>query len=149
MKEKSLVLRDSVEEWASRRHVPNALSFKGFLGDSVLNPVADAYELAVRLQQLIARIKVIGDAGNVTRPCDLSPSPLFVGPATAASCFHFFRHHGITTVLNCTTDLPEPSKAELGKDIKWCRLLLEDTEDQELTKAFEDGLKAIDKAFED
>lgn len=143
---KSLALRDAVEGWADRWHAANALSFKGFLGDSVLNPVADAYELCVRLKQLIARMKLIGDAGNVTRPCDLSPSPLFVGPATAASCFHFFRERGIKLVVNCTTDLPEPSQDELGKDIKWCRLLLEDTEDQELTKALEDGLEAIDKA---
>ena len=37
---------------------------EGFLGDSVINPVADAYELLVRVQQLVARGKVLGGGGQ-------------------------------------------------------------------------------------
>merc|ERR1712203_867335 len=73
IRQKSLVLREAVDDWASRRGVKTALSFRGFLGDSVLNPIADAYELLVRLQQLNSRAKVMQLASNVTRPSDLSP----------------------------------------------------------------------------
>merc|ERR1712232_559666 len=80
-----------------------------------------------------------------TRPCDLSPSPLFVGPVTAC-CFHLLRKLGVTLVLNCTTDLVPPSSELLGQDMTWKRVALEDTEDQDLQGGFEDGLRAIDAA---
>jgi hypothetical protein len=86
LQEKSCALRQAADEWATRRNVSTAMSFKGFLGDTVLNPIADAYELLVRLQHLIARAKVMANAGNATRPSDLSPTPLFVGPATSGCC---------------------------------------------------------------
>merc|ERR1719421_860389 len=80
LQEKSRALRQAADEWATRRNVKTAMSFKGFLGVTVLNPIADAYELLVRLQHLVARAKVMANAVNATRPSDLSPTPLFVGP---------------------------------------------------------------------
>jgi len=62
LREKSLSLQRAVREWSSRRGMPTVLSFRGFLGDSVLSPIADAYELVVRLQQLTARAKVMAAA---------------------------------------------------------------------------------------
>jgi len=145
LKEKSRALRKAVDDWGTRRGVQTALSLRGFLGDSVLNPFVDAYELLVRLEQVLARVKVMADAGNVTRPADLAPAPLLVGGATSAGCFHYLRKAGVTCILNCSADLPAPPPAALGRDIKWHRLVLEDTEDQDLSQAFEAALQIIDE----
>lgn len=45
LREKSQVLHQAVHDWAHRRDRRSSFSFRGFLGESVLNPVADAYEL--------------------------------------------------------------------------------------------------------
>lgn len=48
-------------------------------------------------------------------------------------------------ILNCTTDLPEPPPDILGDTLKWHRLALEDTEEQDVATCFEDGLRIIDE----
>ena len=45
LREKTQNLAKAVDEWAARRELRTSFSFRGFLGESVLNPVADAYEL--------------------------------------------------------------------------------------------------------
>jgi len=147
LQEKQVVLKEAADDWASRRGLKTAMSFKGFLGNSVLNPIADAYELLVRLRQLVARAKVMANASQVTRPSDLSPSPLFVGPVTGC-CFHLLKKLGVTLVVNCTADLPPPPEAVLGQGLNWMRLKLQDTEDQELLSSLEEGLSAIDEAVQ-
>lgn len=149
LREKSLALREAVDSWAERRGVPAVLSFHGFLGHSVLNPIVDAHELVVRLEQLVARARVMGYASAVTRPSDLAPSPLFVGPATSAGCFHYMRTVGIRCVLNCTSDLPEPSEEELGGDIEWHRVAMEDVEEQDIFQSTEEALAVIDRVAAD
>eukprot|EP00913_Durusdinium_trenchii_P024375 g22884.t1 len=118
-------------DWAQRKaRGGSGFEFRGFLGSSVLNPVADAYELLVRLRQLTSRIKVLHIAGSVSRPADLRPkAPLFLGGATCL-CFHLLRKLGATQILNCTDDLPAPSADELG-ELQWSRLPLMDLEDQD------------------
>jgi len=147
LQEKSIALRQAADDWASRRGVQTVLSFRGFLGNSVLNPIADAYELLVRLQQLIARGKVIANACNVTRPCDLAPTPLLVGPVTAC-CYHLLQKLGVKCIVNCTADLPPPPQAVSDRGFKWHRLRLEDTEDQDLTSSLEEGIHVIDAEVE-
>jgi len=146
LQEKSCALRQAADEWATRRNVSTAMSFKGFLGDTVLNPIADAYELLVRLQHLIARAKVMANAGNATRPSDLSPTPLFVGPATSC-CFHLLRKLGVTCIVNCTKDLPPPTPEQLGSSMQWHRIAVEDTECQDMSQLMEDGFKIIDEVI--
>jgi len=99
----------------------------------------------VRLRQLVARGKVIAEACEATRPSDLSPHPLLVGPATSACCFHLLRKIGVTLIVNCTEDIPEPTKEALG-GIAWHRLALADVEEQDLGAALEEGLSLIDEA---
>jgi len=146
LEEKSLLLRQAADDWASRREVKTALSFRGFIGDSVINPVADAHELLVRLEQLIPRSKVLQNASSVTRPSDLSPTPIFVGPATASCCYHLLHKLGVTCIVNCTTDLPRPDDDVLEGRFTWHRLSLQDTEDQNLAECLEEGLRLIDEA---
>jgi hypothetical protein len=144
LQDRSGRLRKAAEEWAERRGLTVPLSFKGFLGDEVLNPVSDAYELLVRLRQLLGRVRVLADVAIMTRPYSLSPTPLFVGPVTSADCFHYMRHVGITCVLNCAKDLLEPTPAARGK-IAWHRLELADLEDQDLGSELERGLRIVDE----
>lgn len=141
---KTEALGKAAEDWASRRGLQSALSFRGFLGESVLNPVPDAYELLVRLKQLTSRVRVLRHAGSVNRPADLSPkAPLLVGGATSL-CMHLLRKLGVTDVMNCTEDLPELSVEELG-NIRWHRLALADVESQDLALAFQKALEILRK----
>eukprot|EP00438_Fugacium_kawagutii_P001855 Skav217731 [mRNA] locus=scaffold3421:4355:10802:+ [translate_table: standard] len=78
LREKTKVLHQAVHDWAHRRDRRSSFSFRGFLGESVLNPVADAYELLVRLRQLTSRIKVLHIASSVSRPADLGPQAVSV-----------------------------------------------------------------------
>lgn len=147
LREKTQNLAKAVDEWAARRELRASFSFRGFLGESVLNPVADAYELLVRLRQLTSRIKVLHMAGSVSRPADLAPkAPLFVGGATSL-CLHVLRKLGVTHILNCTEDLPAPSEEELG-DLHWRRLALPDHEDQDLSETLKSALQVIAEAEE-
>eukprot|EP00927_Polykrikos_kofoidii_P056756 TRINITY_DN50834_c0_g1_i1.p1 TRINITY_DN50834_c0_g1~~TRINITY_DN50834_c0_g1_i1.p1 ORF type:complete len:808 (+),score=128.77 TRINITY_DN50834_c0_g1_i1:63-2486(+) len=146
LQERSVNLRQAVDEWAARRGVASSWTFRGFLGQSVLNPVVDAYELLVRLQQLLSRLKVMSDAGITTRPRDLYPSPLFLGSATSATSLHLLRKLGVTCLVNCSVDLPEPSAEDLGNDIGWHRCPIEDVEDQEVLPQFDESLRVIDEA---
>lgn len=148
LQQKSMALRQAADDWASQRGLETVQSFRGFLGDSVINPVADAYELLVRLEQLVARAKVLADAALGTRPSALDPTPLFVGPVTASCCLHLLRKLGVTAIINCTMDLPEPDSELLAAapGIAWHRLALADVEDQDLASAFEEGLRIIDGA---
>jgi len=145
LQQKSIILGHAVREWTTRRRVGAVpLSFRGFLGESVLNPVADAYELLVRLRHLVARGKVLASAAGVTRPADLSPSPLLVGPSTSV-CLHLLRKLGVTDIINCSEDLPQPDSQALG-GLRWHRLALADVEEQDLSKALDEGLKLVDEA---
>ncbi|CAK9028623.1 ABC transporter A family member 12 (ABC transporter ABCA.12) (AtABCA12) (Putative ABC2 homolog 16) [Durusdinium trenchii] len=146
LREKTGVLHQAVQDWAQRKaRGGSGFEFRGFLGSSVLNPVADAYELLVRLRQLTSRIKVLHIAGSVSRPADLRPkAPLFLGGATCL-CFHLLRKLGATQILNCTDDLPAPSADELG-ELQWSRLPLMDLEDQDLNENLEKALEIIGKA---
>ena len=48
LREKTGVLHQAVQDWAQRKaRGGSGFEFRGFLGSSVLNPVADAYELLV------------------------------------------------------------------------------------------------------
>eukprot|EP00927_Polykrikos_kofoidii_P073050 TRINITY_DN69124_c0_g1_i1.p1 TRINITY_DN69124_c0_g1~~TRINITY_DN69124_c0_g1_i1.p1 ORF type:complete len:689 (-),score=138.86 TRINITY_DN69124_c0_g1_i1:207-2273(-) len=143
--EKTAQLQQAVDEWAERHEVSTALSFCGFLGPTVLSPMTDARELLLRVRQLVARVKVMAGAGYATRPADLAPAPLFVGPATSADCFHYLRLVGVRLILCCSMDLTEPSETSLGADLKWRRVPLVDIEDQELGEALEEALCAVDE----
>jgi len=145
LQSKSRALGLAAEDWSVRRGVKSAPSFYGFLGDKVLNPVVDAYELLVRLEQLVSRARVMAIASAVRRPSDLSPAPLLVGGATSC-CYHLLRKLGVALIINCTTDLPPPPDGVLCSELRWTRLALEDVEDQDLTASLQEGLQAIDEA---
>jgi atypical dual specificity phosphatase len=75
----------------------------------------------------------------------LPSTPLVVGNAASANAFDMMRKLGITCVLNVTTDIPEPHQSEMGKEIEWHRISLDDAEDQDLSDALDEGLSIIDR----
>lgn len=143
LQDKSRKLSQAAQDWAARRNLPVSFSFKGFLGDSVINPVADAYELLVRVQQLVARGKVMGVAAAVTKPADLGPGPLLVGGATTLG-YHLLKSLGVTCIVNCTMDLPPPPEEAGWENLQWHRLALKDVEEQDCAAAWEEGLTILD-----
>lgn len=55
------------------------------------------------------------------------------------------RRLGIKCMLNMTTDLAELDASELGSDMEWHRIPLEDTQDQDISAALEEALRIIDR----
>eukprot|EP00928_Gymnodinium_smaydae_P018352 TRINITY_DN16990_c0_g3_i1.p1 TRINITY_DN16990_c0_g3~~TRINITY_DN16990_c0_g3_i1.p1 ORF type:complete len:656 (-),score=54.86 TRINITY_DN16990_c0_g3_i1:190-2157(-) len=60
--EKLVALKTAISAWRAEHAMSPGVTFSGFLGDGVLNPTIDAYELLVRLQQLVARAQVMADS---------------------------------------------------------------------------------------
>jgi len=76
----------------------------------------------------------------------LPSSPLLVGSAAAASApVDVMRRLGVKCLLNVTTDLAELNESDLGSDIEWHRLPLQDTEDQDITAVLDEALRIIDR----
>merc|ERR1712224_84796 len=83
------------------------------------------------------------DKASVTA---LPSSPLFVGSAAAASAPQdVMRRLGIKCMLNMTTDLAELGASELGPDMEWHRIPLQDTQDQDISDALEEALRIVDR----
>ena len=59
LRDKTQVLHQAVQDWAQRRDHRSSFSFRGFLGESVLNPVADAYELLVSRQLPFISVNIL------------------------------------------------------------------------------------------
>eukprot|EP00928_Gymnodinium_smaydae_P081039 TRINITY_DN64618_c0_g1_i1.p1 TRINITY_DN64618_c0_g1~~TRINITY_DN64618_c0_g1_i1.p1 ORF type:complete len:670 (+),score=118.86 TRINITY_DN64618_c0_g1_i1:37-2046(+) len=142
---KGRALITAATEWAGRRGVPLPFTFHGFLGESARNPILDAHDLLLRVRHVLSTMRVLVDASQVTRPTELPSTPLLVGGATSL-CFHVLRKVGVTHIVNCTKDLPEPSREELGSDLQWHRLQLADVEGQDLSGAFDEALRIVDGA---
>lgn len=75
----------------------------------------------------------------------LQPYPLLVGSASAVSSVDAIRRSGVKCLLNVTTDLAELQESDLGSDIEWHRLPLQDTEDQDITKVLDEAMSIIDR----
>jgi predicted protein tyrosine phosphatase len=74
----------------------------GFLDGA--SPVVDLYELKVRLEHMLQRLRVLQRAAASARPARAAPG-VFVSGAVGAASRHVLRHLGVTHVLNATADL--------------------------------------------
>mmetsp|Transcript_109966 Transcript_109966/g.206112 ORF Transcript_109966/g.206112 Transcript_109966/m.206112 type:complete len:262 (+) Transcript_109966:60-845(+) len=95
---------------------------------------------------MVSRRSALTDKRCITA---LPPSPVLIGGATAASAFDLMRKLGVKCILNVTTDIAEPRPSELGSDIEWHRIPLQDAEDQDITDALDAGLTIIDRIAEE
>lgn len=118
-----------------------ALLTTGFLDGA--RPVVDVYELRVRLQHMLPRLRVLQVAAASARPLCLLPG-VYLSDAVGASSTHTLRHLGITHILNATEDLlgPDPS---LGAT--WVRCSLRDIEEEDISPFFEVATRFIDGAL--
>ena len=86
----------------------------GFLDGT--HPVVDVYELKVRLEHMLQRLRVLQQAIATAPPTRLLPG-LYLSGAVEASSLHLLRYYGITHVLNATEDLllPEDDQCFVGE----------------------------------
>jgi predicted protein tyrosine phosphatase len=114
----------------------------GFLDGT--HPVVDVYELKVRLEHMLRRLRVLQQASATAAPTALLPG-LYLSGAVEASSLHILRHCGITHVLNCTEDLllPEETQSFTGM-----RIPLRDVEEEDITPYFAPAADFIDAAME-
>jgi len=146
LREKSATLLRAADDWCERHSAPAVLSFAGFLGATAPDPLVDAYELLVRLQQLLARLRVLRLAADASRPLELPGSPLLLGPATSACSLHLLRRLGVTLVISATADVPAPRPEELGQEIQWRRVPLEEAEGCDLAGALAEAVRLASEA---
>lgn len=75
----------------------------------------------------------------------LPSSQLVIGDGKAASAFDLMRSLDVRCILNVTTDIVEPHQSELGPDIEWHRIPLQDTENEEISEALNEAMGIIDE----
>ncbi|DBA96975.1 TPA: hypothetical protein ACH3X1_001299 [Trebouxia sp. C0004] len=140
MREKGEELRAAVEEWQTKRAVPEPRLTTGFLDG--IQPIVDSYELKVRLEHMLQRLRSLQDAAATSRPTQLLPH-LYVSGAVEASSLHVLRHLGITHILNATEDLLQPDEAQ---GFVCRRYPLKDVEEQEIIPFFSQATDFIHEA---
>ena len=113
----------------------------GFLDGTA--PIVDIYELKVRLEHMLQRLRVLQQATATARPTCLLPG-LYLSGAVEASSLHLLRYYGITHVLNATEDLllPEETQSFVGM-----RIPLRDVEEESITPYFAPAAAFIDSAL--
>ncbi len=114
----------------------------GFLDGTA--PIVDIYELKVRLEHMLQRLRVLQQASATARPTRLLPG-LYLSGAVEASSLHVLRHYGITHILNATEDLllPEETQCFVGM-----RIPLRDVEEEDISPYFAPAATFIDSALE-
>lgn len=113
----------------------------GFLEGT--HPVVDVYELKVRLEHMLQRLRVLQQAMATAPPTCLLPG-LYLSGAVEASSLHLLRYYGITHVLNATEDLLLPEETD---SFTGMRIPLRDVEEEEITPYFSHASSFIDSAL--
>lgn len=114
----------------------------GFLDGT--HPIVDLYELKVRLEHMLQRLRVLQAATSTSRPVPLLPK-LFLGDAVAANSLHMLKLLGISHVLNATEDLLPPGD-EHGFEYHRCPL--RDVEEEDLLPHIPGAVEFINKGLE-
>ena len=114
----------------------------GFLDGT--HPVVDVYELKVRLEHMLQRLRTLQQATASATPTRLFEG-LYLSGAVEASSLHLLRYYGITHVLNATEDLllPEETQSFVGM-----RIPLRDLEEEEISAYFAPAAAFIDAAIQ-
>lgn len=139
LRERNASLVAAIQGWQERNRLERVLT-TGFLDGQ--SPITDSYELAVRLQHMLARLQVLQTAAAAVAPWKLLPG-LFLGSAVVADAHHLLRHLGITHVLNATHELLPPPP-EAGFVV--LQLPLRDVDDQAIAPQFDTVLDFVTAA---
>lgn len=154
-------LRKAIEEWQMKRdaiqdEIHGVVSSGEFLAQSCcqrctlstgfldgVHPVVDLYELKVRLEHMLQRLRFLLRGTLTARPTALLPG-LFLSGAVEASSIHLLRQLGITHILNATADVLSSDDEHAFKTL---RVPLQDDEDEDIAAYFESSGDFIDEAL--
>lgn len=145
-------LRTAVEEWHNKRGANGEVTSPrsatigprlttGFLDGT--HVVVDIYELKVRVEHMLQRLRVLQHATATARPTNILPG-LFLSGAVEASSLHTLRHLGITHVLNATEDLLLPDDEHCFETM---RIPLRDVEEESIQPHLTPAAEFIDVAL--
>ncbi|KAL4436854.1 hypothetical protein ABPG75_003993 [Micractinium tetrahymenae] len=144
-REKGEELRAAVEEWQVKRGTAAAAGAQrlttAFLDG--IYPIVDVYELKVRLEHMLQRLRVLQQATLTGRPCRLMPR-LYLSGAVEASSHHLLRHLGITHILNATEDLLLPDELQ---GFVALRCPLRDVEEEDISTHLPEASAFIDEGL--
>jgi len=157
-------LRNAIEEWHMKRNASQERTLladtrrktlalnshqkqecrlsTGFLDG--IHPVVDLYELKVRLEHMLQRLRFLLRGTLTARPTPLLPG-LFLSGAVEASSVHLLHQLGITHILNATADVLSLDDVHAFKIL---RVPLQDDEDEEITAYFASSSDFIDEALD-
>ncbi|GAX74335.1 hypothetical protein CEUSTIGMA_g1784.t1 [Chlamydomonas eustigma] len=136
---RGLALKEAVDEWQARNGVEKVLT-TGFLDGT--HPIVDSYELKVRLDHMLRRLRVLEEASAARAPAKILPG-LFVGGAVCADSYALLHHMGITHIVNATKEvLPPPNSAGFSVLV----VPLRDVDDEDITQHFDLAAAFIDEA---
>lgn len=142
--EKCIELVSALDDWQSRslEAIPrqgNGMSLTTAFLNANLRPIVDLYELKLRLQHVLRRLSILGQALSSAHPSELFPN-IYISGAVAANSFHVLKHLEITHLLNATEDLflpGDPRSEYISQHFKSVlRIPLRDDEDEDIEPYF-------------
>lgn len=140
--EKCEELVAALNEWQARSlestdSVGNGMSLTTAFLNANLRPVVDLYELKLRLQHVLRRLSILGQALSSAHPSELLPN-LYISDAVAANSFHVLKYLQITHLLNATEDLfspGDPRSEYISENFKSVlRIPLRDDDDEDISQ---------------
>eukprot|EP00803_Ostreobium_quekettii_P002330 evm.model.scf_303EXC.1 EVM.evm.TU.scf_303EXC.1 scf_303EXC:1395-14605(+) len=136
-------LRTAVGEWQHRHGLHSARFLTtGFLDGT--HPIVDAYELKIRLEHMLRRLRMLQDAASTARPIFVAQR-VYLGNAMASQALHTLKHLGVGHIVNATDDLLLP-------DDEWgfvcMRVAMADNENEDIERHFESVRRFINSAKE-
>lgn len=130
----------------------NGMSLTTAFLNANVRPIVDLYELKLRLQHVLRRLSILGQALSSAHPSELFPN-LYISDAVAANSFHVLRNLRITHVLNATEDLfppGDPRSDYISQNFKKVlRIPLRDDDDEDIEQYFAVAADFIESVSEE
>ncbi|CAM6036687.1 unnamed protein product [Sphagnum compactum] len=121
----------------------------GFLEGGGAHSLVDSYELKVRLEHVLERMKLISSGADTEKPSCVLPH-LFIGGALAARSVHTLQHLGITHILClCPSELFSANVGDFPDLFKYTHYAINDVEEEDIAVFFEGACKFVDMVDEE
>lgn len=142
--EKCDELMAALNEWQARSmdtisQGRNRMTLTTAFLNANVRPIVDLYELKLRLQHVLRRLSILGQALSSAQPSKLFPN-IYISDAVAANSFHVLRNLEITHVLNATEDLfppGDPRSEYISQNFKsMLRIPLRDDDEEDIEQYF-------------
>ncbi|CAK9238096.1 unnamed protein product [Sphagnum jensenii] len=121
----------------------------GFLEGGGAHSLVDSYELKVRLEHVLERMKLISSSADTEKPSCVLPH-LFIGGALAARSVHTLQHLGITHILClCPSELFSTNVGDFPDLFKYQHYAIKDVDEEDIAVFFEGACKFVDMVDEE